>query len=119
MTPVYKVGFRTIIEFADNPPVLLCAGDEDRSTQGLRRRALVLAFRAQSDVLVDLRDLAFADTTLMVDLAMLSHRLRRRERRLFLQGAQPQIMHLIELVGLHRLPGVEMVIDGAPQPAVA
>jgi anti-anti-sigma regulatory factor len=67
---------------------------------------------------VDLRDLVFADTTLMVDLAMLSHRLRRRERRLFLQGAQPQIRHLIELVGLHRLPGVELVVDGAPQPAV-
>lgn len=99
--------------------MLLCAGDEDRSTQGLRRRALVLAFRAQSDVLVDLRDLVFADTTLMVDLAMLSHRLRRRERRLFLQGAQPQIMHLIEMVGLHRLPGVELVVDGAPQPAIA
>jgi len=119
LPPVCFVVFRTIIEFADNPPVLLCAGDEDRSTQGLRRRALVLAFRAQSDVLVDLRDLVFADTTLMVDLAMLSHRLRRRERRLFLQGAQPQILHLIELVGLHRLPGVEMVLDGAPQPAVA
>lgn len=109
-----------IIEFADNPPVLLCAGDEDRSTQSLRRRALVLAFRAQTDVLVDLRDLVFADTTLMVDLAMLSHRLRRRgERRLLLQGAQPQIMNLIELVGLHRLPGVELVADGAPQPAIA
>jgi anti-anti-sigma regulatory factor len=79
----------------------------------------VLAFRAQSDVLVDLRDLVFADTTLMVDLAMLSHRLRRRERRLFLHGAQPQIMHLIELVGLHRLPGVELMVDGAPQPAIA
>ena len=99
--------------------MLLCAGDEDRSTQSLRRRALVLAFRAQSDVLVDLRDLVFADTTLMIDLAMLSHRLRRRERRLLLRGAQPQIMHLIELVGLHRLPGVELVIDGAPQPQPA
>jgi anti-anti-sigma regulatory factor len=119
LTPVYFVGFRSIIEFADNPPVLLCAGDEDRSTQSLRRRALVLAFRAQSDVLVDLRDLVFADTTLMVDLAMLSNRLRRRECRLLLQGARPQIVHLIEVVGLHRLPGVEMVVDGAPQPAVA
>jgi anti-anti-sigma regulatory factor len=99
--------------------VLLCAGDEDRSTQSLRRRALVLAFRAQSDVLVDLRGLVFADTTLMIDLAMLSNRLRRRERRLLLQGAQPQIMHLIELVGLHRLPGVELLVDGASQPAIA
>lgn len=79
----------------------------------------MLAFRAQSDVLVDLRDLAFADTTLMIDLAMLSHRLRRRECRLLLQGAQPQIMHLIELVGLHRLPGVELLADGAPQPVIA
>jgi len=55
----------------------------------------------------------------MLDLAMLSNRLRRRERRLLLQGPQPQIMHLIELVGLHRLPGVELLADGAPQPAIA
>ncbi|MDA8068066.1 MAG: STAS domain-containing protein [Actinomycetota bacterium] len=99
--------------------MLLCAGDEDRSTQSLRRRALVLAFRAQSDVVVDLRDLAFADTTLMLDLAMLSHRLRRRGRRLLLQAPQPQIMALIEMVGLHRLPGVDLLSDGSPQPAAA
>lgn len=55
----------------------------------------------------------------MLDLAMLSNRLRRRERRLLLQGPQPQIMHLIELVGLHRLPGVELLADGSPQPAIA
>ena len=99
--------------------MLLCAGDEDRSTQSLRRRALVLAFRAQSDVVVDLRDLAFADTTLMLDLAMLSRRLRRRGRRLLLQAPQPQIMALIEMVGLHRLPGVDLLGDGSPQPAAA
>lgn len=67
---------------------------------------------------VDLRDLVFADTTLMIDLAMLSHRLRRRERALLLDGAQPQIMNLIELVGLHRLPGVQ-VVGGSPAPAMA
>jgi anti-anti-sigma regulatory factor len=67
-------------------------------------------------VTVDLRDLAFADSTLMIDLAMLSRRLRRRGRALLLQGAQPQIMALIEKVGLHRLPGVQ--IDG-PWPALA
>jgi anti-anti-sigma regulatory factor len=102
--------------------VLLCAGDEDRSTQSLRRRALVLAFRAQSDVTVDLRDLVFADTTLMIDLAMLSNRLRRRGRALLLQAPQPQIMSLIELVGLHRLPGVQLLgspLAPAPAPALA
>jgi anti-anti-sigma regulatory factor len=97
--------------------VLLCAGDEDRSTQSLRRRALVLAFRAQSDVLVDLRDLVFADTTLMIDLAMLSNRLRRRGRALLLDGAQPQIMSLIEMVGLDHLPGVRVL--GTTAPALA
>jgi anti-anti-sigma regulatory factor len=66
----------------------------------------VLAFRAQSDVIVDLSDLDFADTSLMVDLAMLSNRLRRRDRKLVLQGAKPQVRYLIELMGLHRLPGV-------------
>ncbi len=98
--------------------MLLCAGDEDRSTQSLRRRALVLAFRAQSDVVVDLGDLVFADTTLMIDLAMLSNRLRRRGRALVLQGAQPQIMSLIELVGLHKLPGVQLM-HGRSAPALA
>jgi anti-anti-sigma regulatory factor len=66
----------------------------------------VLALRAQSDVIVDLSDLDFADTSLMVDLAMLSNRLRRRDRKLVLQGAKPQVWYLIELMGLHRLPGV-------------
>jgi anti-anti-sigma regulatory factor len=75
---------------------------------GFRRRALMRAFGAQADVIVDLSELVFADTSLMLDLAMLSRRLRRRGRALLLRGAQPQIMTLIELVGLHRLPGVRL-----------
>ena len=59
-------------------------------------------------MVVDLSDLVFADTSLMCDLAMLSRRLRRGGRALRLRGAQPQILALIELVGLHRLPGVRL-----------
>jgi anti-anti-sigma regulatory factor len=59
-------------------------------------------------VTVDLRELAFTDTSLMVDLAMLSNRLRRRDRQLRLLGPKPQIMSMIEQVGLHRLPGVRI-----------
>jgi anti-anti-sigma regulatory factor len=77
---------------------------------------LARAFRAQRDVIVDLSGLVFADPSLMVDLAMLSRRLRRQGRKLLLRGAQPQIRILIELVGLHRLPGVQL--DGA-SPAFA
>lgn len=96
--------------------VLRCAGDEDKATQGRRRRALARAIAAESDVVVDLTELTFADTSLMLDLAMLSRRLRRRGRAIWIRGAQPQVRMLIELVGLHRLPGVRF--DAAP-PAFA
>lgn len=85
-----------------------CRGDEDRSTQGRRRPALTRAIRSQADVVVDLTELVFADASLMVDLAMLARRLRAHGRALLLRGAQPQIKTLIELVGLHRLPGVRI-----------
>jgi anti-anti-sigma regulatory factor len=48
----------------------------------------------------------------MLDLAILARRLRVRGRALRLSGAQPQIRTLIELLGIHRLPGVEL--ESAP-----
>jgi anti-anti-sigma regulatory factor len=77
-------------------------------TQGRRRQALSRAIRAQADVIVDLTELVFADTSLMLDLAMIARRLRTHGRAILLRGAQPQIKMLIELVGLHRLPGVRV-----------
>jgi len=65
---------------------------------------------------VDLSDLVFADASLMLDLVMVARRLRRHGRRVLLRSPQPQIRRLIELVGLHRLPGV--VVEG-PSPALA
>jgi anti-anti-sigma regulatory factor len=44
----------------------------------------------------------------MLDLAMIARRLRRHGRGILLCGAQPQIRTLIEMVGLHRLPGVRL-----------
>lgn len=66
------------------------------------------AIRAQADVIVDLSDLVFADSSLMLDLAVLARRLRTHGRGLLLCGAQPQIQALIETVGLQRLPGVRI-----------
>jgi anti-anti-sigma factor len=95
--------------------VIRCAGDEDRSTQSLRRPALSRALHAGGTVLVDLHELVFADPSLMVDLAMVARRLRQCGGNLRIRGAQPQIHRLIELVGLHRLPNV--ILDPAPTPA--
>jgi anti-anti-sigma regulatory factor len=65
-------------------------------------------------VIVDLSELRFADSSLMIDLAVVAQRLRAQGRVLWLSGAQPNIRRLIETVGLDRLPAVHL--DG-PQPA--
>ena len=82
------------------------SGDEVRATAGRRRPALSSALGARCDVLVDLAELHFADSSLMVDLAVLAQRLRQHGRELRLRGPQPQIHRLIEMVGLHRLAAV-------------
>jgi anti-anti-sigma regulatory factor len=106
---------QAIVTYEDNPPTLRCYGDEDRSTQSLRRQALSRAICSPGDVVVDLAQLAFADPSLMLDLAMVARRLRKAGRELTLRDAQPDISVLIEYVGLHRLPGVNI----APAPAPA
>ena len=106
---------RAIVSYDEHPPVLRCCGDEDRTTQSLRRRAFSQALRSPTDLVVDLSELVFADPSLMLDLAMVARRLRKAGREISLHGAQPDIHVLIEYVGLHRLPGVNVV----PAPAAA
>jgi anti-anti-sigma regulatory factor len=87
--------------------VLRVCGDEDRATQALRRAPLSRALAlARADLTVDLSELRFADPSLMLDIAMLARRLRRAGKCVRIQGARPQIMRLIEMVGLDRMPGV-------------
>ena len=94
--------------------MLRVCGDEDRATQSLRRPPLSLALAlTRSDLTVDLSDLEFADSSLMLDLAMLARRLRQAGRCLRVQGARPHIQRLIELVGLDRLPGVLVAAPAA------
>ncbi len=96
----------TIVHFDEQRGLLRVAGDEDRATSGLRRRPLSAALGARSDVVVDLSDLRFADSSLMVDLAVLARRLRQQGRVMCLIDPQPQVQRLIELMGLDRLPAV-------------
>lgn len=98
-----------IVSFDEEHSLLTVSGDEDRTTSGLRRRPLSCALRATRDVMVDLSELRFADSSLIVDLAVLAQRLRMDGGRLVVRGQQPQIQRLIELVGLHRMPAVAMV----------
>ena len=102
-----------IVSFDEQQGLLLASGDEDRTTSGLRRRPLSCALRASRDVCVDLSELRFADSSFVVDLAVLAQRLRAQGRRLLVRGPQPHIRTLIEMVGLHRMPAV------AVEPAAA
>jgi anti-anti-sigma regulatory factor len=87
---------------------LHCRGEEERITQPFRRRALARAMKAHGDVTVDLSELVFADTSLMLDLAALARRLRGRGFTLYLHAPQRQVRILIELVGLNRLAGLDL-----------
>ncbi len=98
-----------IVTLDEHDFVLRVWGDEDRSTQSLRRRALSRALVApRSDLTVDLTDLSFADSSLMLDFVMLARRLRHAGREMVLKGPQPHIQRLIELIGLDRLDGVHV-----------
>ncbi|MFL5822781.1 MAG: STAS domain-containing protein [Solirubrobacteraceae bacterium] len=92
---------------------MYCRGEEDRATQPLRRQAFARALKARREVIVDLSELVFADTSLMLDLAALARRLRCQGGALRLRSPQAQIKTLIELVGLHRLDGVRFETPAA------
>jgi anti-anti-sigma factor len=81
-------------------------------TSGRRRRPFSAALSATRDVIVDLSELQFTDSSLMIDLACLAQRLRAQGRTLWLSGAQPNVRTLIETVGLHRLPAVRLAGTG-------
>jgi anti-anti-sigma factor len=74
---------------------------------------LSVALAASRDVIVDLTELHFADSSVMVDLACLAQRLRAHESTLWLSAAQPNVRRLIMAVGLDRLPAVRFV-SGEP-----
>ena len=95
-----------IVSYDEHRGTLVVQGEEDQLTSGRRRRALSCALRAGRDVVVDLRELSWADSSLLVDLAVLARRLRQQGRVVSLRGAQPQVQRLIELMGLDRLPAV-------------
>jgi anti-anti-sigma factor len=101
--------FEDIVTLDEHDFVLRVWGDEDRATQSLRRRPLSrVLMTMREDLTVDLSGLAFADSSLMLDLAMLARRLRHAGRRMVLLAPQPHIQRLIEIIGLDRLDGVHV-----------
>ena len=70
--------------------------------------------------MVDLSELTYADSSLILDLAIVARRLRRTGRQMRLRDPQPQVLRVIEVVGLHRRPGVvvEESIELADSPRV-
>ena len=87
------------------------SGDEDRSTQSLRRRPLSRVLTdLRKDLTVDLSDLSFADSSLILDLVMLARRLRHAGCEMVLFAPQPHVEKLIRIIGLDRLDGVSVAV---------
>jgi anti-anti-sigma regulatory factor len=59
-------------------------------------------------VIVDLSELVFGDSSLMLDLAALARRLRLHGGSVRLRNPRPAVRTVIEQMGLHRLPGVHL-----------
>ena len=66
------------------------------------------AIKARTDVAVELAELSWADSSLMLDFMALAQRLRAQGCTLALRDPQPQIAALLELVGLDRVSGVRV-----------
>jgi anti-anti-sigma regulatory factor len=104
-----------IVSYDVHSGLLTLSGDEDRTTSGRRRRPLSAAgLKATRDIVADLSELRFADPSLMLDFACLAQRLRAQGRTLRLRDPQPRVATLIETVGLHRLPAIEVLVAGCP-----
>jgi anti-anti-sigma regulatory factor len=80
----------SIVEFSEQPALLRCSGDEDIATRGRRRRALSRALATQSDLVVDLRELTFTDSSFLLDLAIVARRLRRAGRLITSAAPSPR-----------------------------
>jgi len=106
----YLSRFPRIVSFDEHLGILRVSGDEDRTTSGTRRRPMSTALRATRDVIVVLSELDFADSSLIVDLAVLAQLLRGRGRTLSLCDPKPHIKRLIDLVGLRRQPSVSVIV---------
>jgi anti-anti-sigma regulatory factor len=78
----------------------------------------VRALKAKADVVVELAELAWADSSLMIDFVMLARRLRIQGHTLTLRDPQPHVAALLELVGLDRSPAVR-IEQSAPVAALA
>jgi anti-anti-sigma regulatory factor len=74
----------------------------------------VRAIKSRTDVVVEMGELGWADVSLMLDLVTLARRLRVQGFTLALRDPQPQIAALLELVGLDRVPGVQIEHSAAP-----
>jgi anti-anti-sigma factor len=106
--------FPRIVTLDEQRFVLRVWGDEDRATQSLRRPPLSRVLTTlREDLEVDLTDLSFADSSFMLDLAMLARRLRHAGKHMILRNAQPHVQRLIELMGIDRMDGVRMALATA------
>lgn len=86
------------------------AGEVDMSVAGALRAALDRALAESASVIVDLRELAFMDSSGIHALAAADARAREFDKRLVIAHPTPSVLRILRLTGLDQ---ILRIVDGA------
>lgn len=96
-------GFAARVFDGDGTAVVAVAGEIDMATAGLFRQAVELACTGSRQVVIDLADTAFIDSTGLAVVARAHRQLRCQPDALVVRGAGPWVARTFEISGLAHL----------------
>ncbi|MFF2815310.1 STAS domain-containing protein [Kitasatospora cineracea] len=101
---------------SNEPFTVRVKGEIDLDTAPPLRCALATALDSHREVVLDLSEVTFMDCAGLGALVRARNQADRRGARLVLHGAEPHVVRLLKLTGLHRHLAVDprSVTDGLP-----
>jgi anti-sigma B factor antagonist len=108
--------FRAIVTYSESQVVVALSGELDLAgAPQLRECFAQLADEAVTQVVVDLTDLDFVDSTGLSVLVMEFHRTQAAGGSTLMRNPSPAVMRILEITGLATVFSIET--DGSPMPA--
>lgn len=99
----FPTGLEFWVSVADGPnggPLVTVFGELDAATSPRLRSALEQALERDGDVEIDLRACGFVDSSGIATVVWAAWRLKERDRKLLLLGAQERVRRILDLAGI-------------------